>query len=61
MNIKRLLRESAGDTDNTATIAFRIPESDKEAFVELCNAQRISIGRLMRAMVREFMEEMEDA
>jgi len=61
MNVKRLLRESYGESDHNATIAFRLSETQKEEFVALCNERNISIGRLMRALVREFMEEMTDA
>ena len=61
MNVKRLLRESYGESDHNATVAFRISEQQKEEFMELCKERNISVGRLMRAMVREFMEEMQDA
>lgn len=60
MNMRKILRESYGEADHNATIAFRLSEAQKEAFVSMCNEHNISIGRLMRALVREFMEGMQD-
>ena len=61
MNIERVLSASGGDSHNTETIAFRLTPADKQQLLDLCQTQNLSLGRLMRALVSEFIEEAKDA
>lgn len=61
MNIERVLSASSGDSHNTETVAFRLTPADKHKLLELCQTRNLSLGRLMRALVAEFIEEAKDA
>jgi len=48
------------DSNNTETIAFRIPPRDKQALVDACNRNQLSLGKVMRLLVKEFLEHVEE-
>ena len=50
----------ASDTNNSETIAFRISPRDKEALVDACYRNQLSLGKVMRALVEGFLEHLED-
>jgi len=60
MNLNKVKELATGDLANTETIAFRLSEEDKKSLLAVCSKHNLSVGRLMRALVREFMEEMQD-
>ena len=57
MQTERVLVRSQGSPENRETLSFRLPEKDKRALLELCEERGLSVGRLMRALVREFIHE----
>lgn len=57
MNIDKIISASGGDPERTETLSFRLVESDKRELLLLCEERGLSLGRLMRAIVREFLDE----
>lgn len=55
MNIEEINRKSQGEAVNDSTLAFRLPESDKQKLLEICDRDGLSVGRLLRAMVQEYV------
>lgn len=50
----------ASDTNNSETIAFRISPKEKEALLDACYTHKLALGKVMRALVKEFLEEMDN-
>ena len=57
MNLEKARALASGDINNTETIAFKINAEKKAAFVEFCKTENLSIGRLMRVMIDDLMEQ----
>lgn len=45
---------------NTETIAFRISPREKEALIEACYRHQLGLGKVMRMLVNEFLEHLEE-
>jgi len=57
MDLEKAKLLASGDQNNTETITFRIDSETKARFVEVCKEHNLSIGRLMRAVVNELIED----
>lgn len=57
MDLRKILEQGQGDSQNTEVIAFRISPAAKDKLLVLCKEQNVSLGRLFRAFVQELLEE----
>jgi hypothetical protein len=57
MDLKQL---KTSDTTNTETIAFRISPREKEALIDACYRHQLGLGKVMRMLVNEFLENLEE-
>jgi len=55
MNYEKVRRAATGSADNDAVLSFRLPESVKTDLLEQCARDRLSLGRLMRELAKEFL------
>ena len=55
-----LTQLKVSDEANSETIAFRISPGEKEALLDACYTNKLALGKVMRALVREFLEALED-
>jgi len=52
------IKEQAGrDESLTEVTAFRLTAQEKEAFLAVCEQHRLSIGKTIRALLNEFVEQ----
>jgi len=57
MQTERILGRSQGTPENSETLSFRLTKKDKRDLLEICEERGLSVGRLMRALVKEFINE----
>lgn len=55
MNYEKVRRAATGSADNDAVLSFRLPESVKADLLEQCARDRLSVGKLMRELAKEFL------
>lgn len=55
MNFEKVRRAATGSADNDAVLSFRLPETVKQDLLEVCERDRLSLGRLMRELAKEFL------
>ena len=58
MYIKSILEDSKG-SPQTEPMAFRLPADDKAKVLAICEKERLSVGKLMRNLVADFINEYE--
>lgn len=57
MDLKEL---KTSNTINTETVAFRISPREKEALIDVCYRHQLGLGKVMRMLVNEFLEYVEE-
>jgi len=57
MDVNKINQRALGNPDRTEVIAFRMDVTKKQQLLELCQRDNLSVGRLMRALVDEYIEE----
>lgn len=57
MDVNKINQLAAGNPDRTEVIAFRLATEKKQQLLELCQRDNLSVGRLLRALVDEYIEE----
>ena len=61
MNMRNLIENSKSiDDDLTAVLSFKLSPKDKEKFVTYSVKNNVSMGLLMRNIIREILKEIED-
>lgn len=58
MFINDVLDEARGAAQ-TEPMAFRLPVQDKARLLDICEAEGLSVGKLMRKLVNDFIREYE--
>lgn len=56
MNTEKLFAEAKGEDNHDATLSFRLSQDDKDALLVVCEKHRLSLGKLMRGLVKELLE-----
>lgn len=56
MNIEKLLLDAQGNNQHTAVLSFRLAQEDKDALLSICEQYNLSLGKLMRGLVKELRE-----
>lgn len=56
MDTDKLLEESKGDASHDAYLSFRLSQEDKDKLLDLCNEHGLSMGKLLRGLIKEFMD-----
>lgn len=55
MNFDKIKAAAGGDTNNSETIAFRLRPDTKQALLDICDREQLSLGKLFREMAEEFV------
>lgn len=56
MDMDRLRQYARREAGVSETMAFRLPAEDKEAFIEKCDQLDLSIGKVLRLLVADFIK-----
>lgn len=57
MDTEKILQRSLGTPEHTESVSFRLTAENKRALLALCDQRGLSLGRLMRSLVEEFLHE----
>lgn len=60
MDIEKVLMKGASHEGMDALFAIKMPSELKNAFIERCAEKSLSTGRVVRALIEEFLRETED-
>ena len=52
MNFEKVRRAATGSAENDAVLSFRLPETVKADLLEVCERDRLSLGRWMRELAK---------
>lgn len=55
MNIDKLQQLAKREAGISETMAFRLTPEDKEAFIQKCDQHALSVGKVLRLLVAEFI------
>lgn len=55
MNFDKIKAAAGGDTNNSETIAFRLRPETKQALLDICEREQLSLGKLLRELSAEFV------
>lgn len=56
MNVDKVYLVAHSDQEMSETFAFKLTSDLKEAFIQLCLEKNLSTGRVMRELLRQFIE-----
>lgn len=56
MDFEKVVMVAHSDTEMTETYAFKLSSDLKERFVTLCLRKNLSTGRVMRELLRQFID-----
>lgn len=56
MNTDKLFENAKGEESHDATLSFRLSQEDKDALLIICDQHRLSLGKLMRGLVKELID-----
>ena len=57
MDLDELKREAKREGEVSETMAFRLSPQDKATFIRICDKLELSVGKVLRLMVKEFIEQ----
>lgn len=55
MDIERLQKLARREGNVSETMAFRLPPEDKQAFIDRCDELELSVGKVLRLLVSDFI------
>lgn len=55
MDLERLQKFARREGGVSETMAFRLPLEDKQAFIEKCDELELSVGKVLRLLVADFI------
>lgn len=56
MNIEKIVKESVRDDTMSANYTIKLHEEMKEAFIDKCDELALSPGKVLRNLMKEFLE-----
>lgn len=59
MDLEKVLENAASDANLTETYAVKMSVEMKEQFFEVCQKRGLSTGKVVREMIRQFIESIE--
>lgn len=60
MDIARLQKFARRESGVSETMAFRLPPEDKQAFIDRCDELELSVGKVLRLLVSDFIRGSKD-